>query len=200
MKTTFAQTSFLVMASFMLLAASPETSTPATVAAPTPPSSSVIQGDEPVDVSADEANIDEATHVLVLTGNVVARQGPVELMADTVRVHYLDGATAQSTLDGVIEKLEAEGHVTVKRPGEIITSQTATYLMREKRIVMIGQVTARRIGNVIRGERLVIDLAQETVALQSGSKNSRVKAIFSPPHSIKTLGSGQFSCCPFTQY
>jgi len=139
------------------------------------------KGQEPVDISSDEAHVSEAERTVILSGHVLARQGEVQLQADTVTVHYLAG-TRSSDLSskGKIDSLEARGNVVVTRPGEVVKSMAATYKMIEKQILMHGNVIATRGNSVVRGENLIVDLVKETIQLQAGSSDHRVHAIFSP--------------------
>ena len=138
-------------------------------------------GDAPVDISADEARVNEATHTVVLLGHVVAKQGEVQLQANTVTVHYIAGKKGADNSNGTIERLEAQGDVVVTRPGEIVKSAAATYKMIEKQILMTGNVIATRAGSVVRGDSLIVDLVKETIKLEAGEQSGRVRAIFTPP-------------------
>jgi lipopolysaccharide transport protein LptA len=145
------------------------------------------KGQEPVDISSDEAHVSQAERTVVLSGHVLARQGEVQLQADTVTVHYLSGAQASDlSSKGKIESLEAHGNVVVTRPGEVVKSMTATYKMIEKQILMHGNVVATRGNSVVRGENLIVDLVKETIQLQAGASDHRVHAIFSPPANGST--------------
>jgi len=139
------------------------------------------KGQEPVDVSSDEAHVSEADRTVILSGHVVARQGQVQLQADNITVHYLSAAmTKDPSSKGKIDSLEARGNVVVTRPGEIVKSTTATYKMIERQIFMHGNVVATRGNSVVRGENLIVDLVKETIQLQAGASDHRVHAIFSP--------------------
>ena len=139
-------------------------------------------GEEPIDISSDTAHVDENSKTVVLDGNVIATQGAVQLRADTVTVHYL-GAAAEAQASGKIDRLEATGNVIVTRPGEVVKGAAATYKMIEKQIVMTGNVIATRGANVVRGDTLIVDLAKDTIKLQSSGQSGRVRAIFKPPTS-----------------
>jgi len=139
------------------------------------------KGQEPVDISSDEAHVSEADRTVILSGHVLARQGDVQLQADSVTVHYLSPTRAgDPSTKGKIDSLEAHGNVVVTRPGEIVKSMAATYKMIEKQIFMRGNVIATRGNSVVRGENLVVDLVKETIQLQAGASDHRVHAIFSP--------------------
>lgn len=138
-------------------------------------------GDAPVDISADEARVNEANHTVLLLGHVVAKQGEVQLQANTVTVHYIADKKSADNSSGTIERLEAQGDVVVTRPGEIVKSAAATYKMIEKQILMTGNVIATRAGSIVRGDSLIVDLVKETIKLEAGEQSGRVRAIFTPP-------------------
>ena len=148
---------------------------------PKSPSPGALKGDEPVDFSSDQGFVDQAHHTLVLTGHVVAEQGPVKLQADAITVHYLEGAGADVTSKGKVESLEANGNVVVTRPGEVVKARAATYKMIEKQILMHGNVIATHGQNVVNAENLVVDLVKEKIELQPGLPGGRVHGIFVPP-------------------
>ena len=145
------------------------------------------KGEEPVDITSDEAHVNEGDRTVILSGHVLARQGEVQLQADTVTVHYLSRTQAAETAaKGKIDSLEARGNVVVTRPGEVVKSLAATYKMIDKQILMHGNVVATRGNSVVRGENLIVDLVKQTIQLQAGSADGRVHAIFTPPANGST--------------
>jgi lipopolysaccharide export system protein LptA len=182
----------LIAASAALLAATAslpavaetDAAAPATAAAQAKGSSGLadaFDSRQPVDITAAEANLDQTDHTLLLKGDVIAKQGPVELKADNLTVYYLDNKDAGTTVGSRIKKMVAKGNVVVTRPGEIVRSRDATYDLPSKRILMSGDVVATRKGSVVRGQRVVVDLAKETIELQSTASGERVRALFNPP-------------------
>lgn len=135
----------------------------------------------PVDITAAEANLDQANRTLLLQGDVVAKQGPLELKADHVTVYYLASKDVGSEMGSKIQKMVAKGNVVVTRPGEIVRSQDATYDLPRNRILMSGNVVATRDGSIVKGQRVVVDLIKETIELQSTGTGGRVRALFDPP-------------------
>ena len=142
---------------------------------------SAPRGQEPVDITSDEAHVSETDRTVILSGHVMAKQGEMQLQADSVTVHYLAGKlTSDTSSKSKIDSLEAHGNVVVTRPGEVVKSMAATYKMIEKQILMHGNVVATRGSSVVRGENLVVDLVKQTIQLQAGASDRRVHAIFSP--------------------
>lgn len=136
--------------------------------------------DAPIEISADAADIDQLKRVAVLSGGVVAEQGPLRIEADKVTVYYAEGGGSAAGLEGQIERLEASGHVKVTRPGEEVRSSAATYRMKERAILMSGGVVAVRGKNVVKGDKLTIDLAREIIKLDASAGGGRVKGLFTP--------------------
>jgi lipopolysaccharide export system protein LptA len=158
----------------------------APAAAPASSSTSTVRGlsaDQPIDIGADAASLRERDRVVVLSGNVVAKQGAIELRADKVTVYYAPGGApkAATGVAGQIDRLVAEGNVVVTRPGETVKSESATYEMAARQIVMSGHVVAMKDGNIVRGERVVVDLANETMRLDMVAPGGRVRGVFVPP-------------------
>jgi lipopolysaccharide export system protein LptA len=184
--------SFLGLALALCVTASFAADLPAP-APPTTPSpaqdapKSVLSADQPVSVSADKAALSENDRVVVLSGNVVVKQGEVQLTADKVTAYYVSGSSPAkgSNITGNIDRLIAAGNVVVTRPGEVVKSAAATYEMAKRQIVMTGHVVAMRGGNIVRGERVVVDLGSQTVKLDMGAPGGRVQGLFVPSSTAK---------------
>jgi lipopolysaccharide export system protein LptA len=164
-------------------------SEPAAAAAPALPKAPIatLNTEQPVEIGADAASVRGNERVLVLTGNVVARQGEMELKADKATAYYAKSAAAPvgPGLAASIERLVAEGNVVVTRPGEVVKSASATYELSAHRIVMSGHVVATRNGNIVRGERVVVDLVNQTITLETGAAGGRVQGLFMPASTKK---------------
>ena len=87
----------------------------------------------PVEVTADELAVDQATGAATFTGNVVIGQGDMRLSAARVLVIYRQDAPG-------IERLEATGGVTLVSGPDAAESQRADYSIDDGVIVMTGDV------------------------------------------------------------
>lgn len=187
-KVLFAAIAIALTASSVWAAQAPVPTPPAATIAPAPVApKGPLSSDQPVSVSADNAALSENDRVVVLSGNVIVKQGEVQLTADKVTAYYVAGAkTAKgSNVTGNIDRLIAEGNVIVTRPDETVKSATATYDMTKREIVMSGHVVAMRGGNIVRGERVVIDLGSQRVKLDMGTPGGRVQGLFVPSTTTK---------------
>ncbi|MEM6371415.1 MAG: lipopolysaccharide transport periplasmic protein LptA [Pseudomonadota bacterium] len=119
----------------------------------------------PVEVTADELNVDQATGEAIFTGNVVIGQGEMRLSAARVVVIY------QEDSDG-IERLEATGGVTLVSGPDAAESQRADYNIESGVIVMTGDVLMAQGRSAISADRMTVDLNGGTARMQG-----RVKTI-----------------------
>ncbi len=124
----------------------------------------------PVEITADNLTVDQASGSAVFSGNVVAGQGEMRLSAGQVRVEY---ATQNGEATGRIDKLLATGGVTLVNGAEAAESQEAVYAIGTAEIVMTGDVILTQGSNALSGEKLVVDLTAG-----SGRMEGRVKTIF----------------------
>ncbi|MGB8812415.1 MAG: lipopolysaccharide transport periplasmic protein LptA [Paracoccaceae bacterium] len=122
----------------------------------------------PVEISADQLNVNQADGTATFTGNVLVGQGEMRLSAGTVRVEYgADGKT--------IANLHASGGVTLANKSEAAEAREAVYTIDSGQITMTGDVLLTQGASAISGQKLVIDLKAGT-----GSMEGRVQTIFVP--------------------
>ena len=124
----------------------------------------------PVEITADELTVDQATGSAVFVGNVVAGQGEMRLSAGRVQVQY---AVVGGQPTGDIDKLLASGGVTLVNGGEAAEAQSAVYSVSSAEIVMTGDVILTQGPNALSGEKLTVDLNTG-----KGRMTGRVKTIF----------------------
>ena len=121
--------------------------------------------DAPIDWEADRIEVQDREHRATLTGNVRVVQQEMTLTADRVAALYAGSIVAQQQQGGgaaaggspKVQRLDANGHVVVTRPGEIARGNYGIYDLQTKIVTLIGNVSLDRNGSVVRGGRLVID-------------------------------------------
>ena len=119
----------------------------------------------PVEVSADELNVDQETGEAIFTGNVVIGQGEMRLSAPRVLVVYLQDQAG-------IERLEATGGVTLVSGDDAAEAQRADYNIEGGVIVMTGEVLMAQGRTALSADRMTINLDDGTARMQG-----RVKTI-----------------------
>jgi lipopolysaccharide export system protein LptA len=142
--------------------------------------------DAPVDFSADHMELQDKQKRVLLTGNVDVTQQELRLTADRTLMAYTD--TDKLTL----QRVDATGHVVVKRPDETAHGDVAVYDLNKKLITMVGHVVLSRAnGDVLNGGRLVIDL---NTGISSVDGHSATPAGMSgPPDARSGRVSGTFN-------
>ena len=147
--------------------------------------------DAPIDIEADVLEVDDKQKQAVFKGNVVARQAGFSLKARELAVYYAgrpasDVASASAGdggANGRIRRIEAKGKVLVTTKDEqSATSEWANFDVEQQVVTIGGNVVLSQGENVLRGDRLVIDLqsgkSRFEVAGESGKQ--RIRGLFQP--------------------
>lgn len=122
----------------------------------------------PVEVTADQLNVNQADGTAIFTGNVLVGQGEMRLSAERVKVDYTEDRSA-------IAKLYASGGVTLVNTTDAAESRDAVYTIDSGNVVMTGDVLLTQPGNAMSGQKLVINLKDGT-----GVMEGRVQTVFQP--------------------
>lgn len=138
----------------------------------------------PVDFEADRIEVQDRADRAVLSGNVRVKQAGLTLDASRLTVIYTGAITGGNPS---VQRLDASGGVTVRSAGDTARGSFATYDLNRRLITMIGGVTLNQGSNVLRGGRLVIDLASGRSVIDgrssgvTGEGGGRVSGRFSVP-------------------
>lgn len=123
--------------------------------------------DAPVEVTADNLSVDQATGKAEFTGNVVVGQGVMRLSAPRLLVVY--------ATEGGIDRLEATGGVTLVSGEDAAEAERADYSVAEGVIVMTGRVLLTQGDNALAAEKMTVNLDSGTAQM-----SGRVKTILNP--------------------
>jgi lipopolysaccharide export system protein LptA len=148
----------------------------------------------PIEITADQLEVAQKDQVATFSGNVDAVQGELVLSADKLRVFYYDsgkGAPPAPTSSGAIRRIEAEGNVFVSSPRETAQGKFGVYDVASNQLTLEGSVVLTQDANVVRGERLEIDLVSgrsrvlaAVTSSEGGEAPQRVRAIFTPQSAV----------------
>ncbi len=149
--------------------------------------------DKPIQIEAQQLEVRDKDKVAVFSGNVVVTQGDTTMKCKTLHVFYdqeegkaAPGKTvmkaAQPGPGGkqTIKRLEARGGVVVIQKEQTATGETGIFEMKTNTVTLVGGaqgVVINQGANVLRGERLVVDLTTSYARVESGK--GRVQGIFS---------------------
>ena len=135
----------------------------------------------PIEIVADRLTVEQAEGRAVFFGNVLAEQGEMLLRADRLVVFYQLGETG---VDGqAIRRIEVEGNVTIASAEETAVGDEGFYDVIGAMIELAGNVVLTRDANVIRGDRLEIDVERQLATMTSlpdRPTGERVRALFRP--------------------
>jgi lipopolysaccharide export system protein LptA len=190
----FARSTLVVALAVALSAASAPAQKPP--ASPGPPNA--LQGfsqnrDQPVKIQADKLEVRDKDKVATFTGNVHVTQGDTEMRSKVLVVFYEDGgkpgaAGAPGTkLAGApvapgdpqqqIRRIEATGGVRVIQKDQNATGDNGTFDMQSNTMTLIGNVVVTRGKDVVRGQRLVVDLNTGVSRIESPA-GGQVESLF----------------------
>lgn len=126
----------------------------------------------PVEVSAENLEVNQNDGSAEFTGDVVIIQGEMRLSAALVRVIYKTGDDAQRT---GIKSLNAKGAVILVNGNDAAEADEAEYDIDSGTIVMRGNVLLNQGDATLTSNQLIVDLRSGTAKMAG-----RVKTILSP--------------------
>ncbi|MEY9125601.1 LptA/OstA family protein [Bradyrhizobium yuanmingense] len=169
--------------------------------------------DQPIQIEAAALEMRDKKKEATFSGNVKVVQGDTTMTSKTLVVFYDSGgdkpaapqpaakgtksAPMQSAQPGPggsssIKRLEARGNVVVTQKDQVVTGETAVFDTKTNLITMFGggsgQVVMTQCKNVMRGDRLTVDMTTGVSRVESDS--GRVQVLL-PQGSSNDCGSGK---------
>jgi lipopolysaccharide export system protein LptA len=169
--------------------------------------------DQPIQIDAATLEMRDKKKEATFSGNVKVVQGDTTMTSKTLVVFYesssdkpatpqaapAKGAKAapiQSATPGPggassIKRLEARGNVVVTQKDQVVTGETAVFDTKTNLITMLGgsagQVVLTQCQNVLRGDRLLVDMTTGVSRVESDT--GRVQGLF-----IQSQGGANGKC------
>ncbi|MGX1318167.1 lipopolysaccharide export system protein LptA [Bradyrhizobium sp. USDA 377] len=160
--------------------------------------------DQPIQIEAASLEMRDKKKEATFAGNVKVVQGDTTMTSKTLVVFYESSgdkpATAQPAAKGAknsstgapmqsatpgpggassIKRLEARGNVVVTQKDQVVTGETAVFDTKTNLITMLGgsggQVVLTQCKNVLRGDRLMVDMTTGVSRVESDT--GRVQAL-----------------------
>jgi lipopolysaccharide export system protein LptA len=95
---------------------------------------------QPIQIQADSGiEWQQDAHVYVARGNAVASRGPSEIHADTLIAHYREAKTPNGGGNTEVYRVDAQGHVTIKRDAQTVVGDNAVYDVDQGILVVTGK-------------------------------------------------------------
>jgi lipopolysaccharide export system protein LptA len=151
--------------------------------------------DQPIQIEAASLEMRDKKKEATFAGNVKVVQGDTTMTSKTLVVFYDSGptpatpspATAKGTKSAPmrsatpgpggsssIRRLEAKGSVVVTQKDQVVTGETAIFDTRANLITMLGGVVLTQCKNVMRGDRLKVDMTTGVSRVESDSRKVHV--------------------------
>jgi lipopolysaccharide export system protein LptA len=135
--------------------------------------------DQPVRINANSLEVRDKDKIAVFSGNVVVVQGDTTMNTKDLLVYY-DGSVGAPQegapmRQGQIRKLEAKGGVVVKTKEQTATGDSGIFMMADNTVTLVGKPVVLTQGpNVIRGQKLVVDLVTGVSKFEGGRVESLI--------------------------
>lgn len=132
-----------------------------------------------IKVRADRLVADQGAQFAEFSGNVRASQGDTVITCNQLRIHYATGDDQAGGGGEPIEKIVAEGNVTIRFDDKVAKTDQATYTTRDQVLVLAGEDSTVTSGkDAISGSRIIVNRISETIRVEGGQKP--VEAVFYP--------------------
>lgn len=145
--------------------------------------------DQPIQIEAGSLEMRDKKKEATFSGNVKVVQGDTTMTAKSLVVFYDSGGSAPTPAPAAakgaknapmqaaspgpggsssIRKLEAKGNVVVVQKDQTVTGDSAIFDTRANLITMAGGVVLTQCKNVLRGERLLVDMTTGVSRVEGG--------------------------------
>jgi lipopolysaccharide export system protein LptA len=153
--------------------------------------------DQPIQIEAASLEMRDKKKEATFSGNVKVVQGDTTMTSKTLVVFYdstpapapasaanskaAKSAPIQSATPGPggassIRRLEARGSVVVTQKDQVVTGETAVFDTKTNLITMLGGIVLTQGKNVLRGDRLMVDMTTGVSRVESDG--GRVQGLF----------------------
>lgn len=150
--------------------------------------------DEVVHIEADKLEVRDKQQIATFSGNVRVAQGDTNMRCRTLKVYYerdkndgkarsrgIKAATPGHGGEQRIRRLKAMGGVVVTQKDQTASGDLGIFDMRSNTVTLAGNVVMTQGNNVLRGDKLVVNLTSGVSRIESGkSGRGRVEGLFMP--------------------
>jgi lipopolysaccharide export system protein LptA len=154
---------------------------------------------QPIAIEASRLEVRDKSKVATFSGNVKVVQGDTTLRCKSLVVFYEDQGTpgaAKAATPGPggsqqISKLEARGGVIVTQKDQTATGELGLFDMRTQVVTLSGGVVVSQGQNVVRGDRLEVDLTTGVSRVHAKSNEPVRMLIQQQPGGTAPLGQAR---------
>ena len=132
--------------------------------------------DQPVKIQAASLEVRDKDRIATFSGDVHVVNGDTELRCKSLVVFYDEDAGSRSMKAAdpgpggsqQIRRIEAKGGVLVVQKDQNATGDSAVFNMRENTVMLTGNVIVTRGQDILRGQRLVVNLSSGVSKMDGG--------------------------------
>jgi lipopolysaccharide export system protein LptA len=181
----------------------PAAASPSSPAAASSGPPNALQGfsqnrDKPLKITSVSLEVRDKDKVATFSGDVHLVQGDTTLRSKTLMVFYDDeadkdkaeapkpkpapAAGAAEPMSQQIRRVEAKGGVLVTQKDQTATGESGIFDMQGNTVTLLGNVVISQGQNVVRGDRLTVDLTSGVSRVECGKTQGqcRVQALIQP--------------------
>ncbi|MEZ5788061.1 MAG: lipopolysaccharide transport periplasmic protein LptA [Xanthobacteraceae bacterium] len=143
--------------------------------------------DQPIKIDAASLEVRDKEKVATFAGKVELVQGDTVLNCQKLVVFYdAEGKTAMAAKDTTagqqnIRRIEVLGDVVVTQKDQKASAEKGVFDMKTNTITLVGNVVISQGQNVIRGDRLIVDMTTSVSRVECDKSSScRVQALLMP--------------------
>jgi lipopolysaccharide export system protein LptA len=157
--------------------------------------------DKPLKITSVSLEVRDKDKVATFSGDVHLVQGDTTLRSKTLMVFYDDeadkdkaeapkpkpapaaaGTPAAEPMSQQIRRVEAKGGVLVTQKDQTATGESGIFDMQGNTVTLLGNVVISQGQNVVRGDRLTVDLTSGVSRVECGKTQGqcRVQALIQP--------------------
>ena len=167
-----------------------------------------VNRDQPVKIESDALEVRDKTHQATFIGKVKLVQGETTIQCKMLVIFYEDSSApapkkgAQTAQKGgavgggqQIKRAEAKGDVLVTQKDQTAKGDNGVFDVKSNTITLTGSVVVTQGTNVLRGERMLVNLTTGVSTVESGQSKTgerqRVEGLFNPSSAPQSAPAPQ---------
>lgn len=147
--------------------------------------------DQPIEIQADQVELDDETGVAVYEGNVRLDQGSLRVTANRLTIH-----TRNQEVDRIVAEGQEQGEPARYRqipeagaaPVEA-HARTITYRAESQQVELSGRANLRQLDDTFAGDRITYDIRERRITASGGADGEPVTMTIQPGRQRERSGA-----------
>lgn len=140
-----------------------------------------VTGDtnQPIHIDSAQQSLDMQGNTVTFTGNVVVKQGTIEVKADKVVVTRPQGAQGQEVIEAFGKPVTFYQMQDNGKPVKG-SAQKVRYELSQDKVTLTGNAYLEQLDSNVKGERIIYLVKQQQMEAIGGEKGGRVTTVLVP--------------------